>query len=56
MERVHTTSPSTAHSPITRILTISSNVAHSGIIKPLTLKLLAIHMLDAPETTCRDRG
>ena len=51
-----TTSSSTAYSPIPRVLRVAANISHARIIQALALVLLAIHVLNAPETARSHRG
>jgi hypothetical protein len=47
-----TSCPATAHSPVTRAVGVASNVPNPRVVQALLLKLSAIHVLDAPETSC----
>lgn len=50
MEKIHTSSPPRAHSPIARATRIATNIPHPRIQQSLAFKRLAKQVLDAPET------
>lgn len=50
-----TSSPPAAHSPITRVLRVTANVSYSRIQQSLLAKVLAVHVLNAPEAACGNR-
>ena len=51
-----TSSPSTTHGAITRIIRIAPNIPYARIIQSLILELPPVHVLDAPETSCSYGG
>lgn len=56
-ERVEELTPRipTANRLIRRILRIPANIPHARVIQALVAKVLAVHVLDAPEAACSNR-
>jgi hypothetical protein len=51
-----TSSPSTTHRAVTWVVAIPTDIPYTRIIQPRLAKLLAVHVLDTPKTSCSDGG
>jgi hypothetical protein len=53
---IRTTSPSTAYSPIPRVVRVTTDIPDPRIIQAFSLVLPPEHVFDTPETSRSDRG